>query len=65
MKAKVKVQSGKSRGGTLLASTSVRIAKPQGNQKPAGSPLFKSKAQLNLHLDRGKRPEKTQFRGTS
>lgn len=65
MKAKVKVQSGKTRGGTLLATTSVRIAKPQGNKEPTGSALFKTKAQLNLHLDRGKRPGKTQSRGTS
>lgn len=43
----VKVTPGKSRGGTIIARSVVRLNK---TDKPKGKPIYQTKAQLNVHL---------------
>ena len=45
----VKVTPGKSRGGTIVARSVVRLNK---TDKPKGKPIYQTKAQLNVHLSR-------------
>ena len=58
-RVKVKIKSKPGRAGTLLARVPVTVA---GTDKPKGERLFQTKAQLNLHLDRGNRPNTFQPR---
>lgn len=62
-RVKVKISSGKSgSNGTVLVRQHVVIVKNNAQAKPYGRPIYQTKAQLNLHLDRGTRPTKTQLR---
>lgn len=60
---KVKVKPGPSKdGGTVLVRQQVVIIKANAQTKPYGKPLYQTRAQLNLHIERGNRPAKTQLR---
>ena len=43
----VRVTPGKSRGGTIVVRSVVRLNK---TDKPKGKPIYQTKAQLNVHL---------------
>lgn len=62
VRAKVTVKTGRPPGGTVLASGTVKVISTGGRPRFTGKPLYKTSAQLNLHLDRGRRPTKTELR---
>lgn len=55
-KITVKVTPGKSRGGTIVARSVVRMKK---GTRTGGAPIYQTKAQLNVHLtDRNGKPRR-------
>ena len=51
----IKVSPGKSKGGTIIARSVVKVNKAK---TPEGKPLFQTKARLHLHVSND-RPGKT------
>ena len=58
-KVKIKVSSGKSGNSERLSTQKVYIKK---NVDAQGKPFFQTRAQLNLHIQRGTRPTKTELK---
>ena len=63
MKAKVTVRSGKPSGsGTVIARVPVKVAQ---SDSPKGKMIYQTKAQLNVHIERGKRKTGGKPRGAA
>jgi len=54
IKVRVKVNSQKTNSGTLLARVPVAVVR---KPNPTGQRLFQTRAQLNVHIKSGNRPE--------
>ena len=60
---KVKVSSGKPSGnGTAIAKAHIVVIKTDAQRRPAGRPIYATKAQMTAHFYYGQRPAKTQLR---
>lgn len=53
---KVKVSSGKPSGnGTAIAKAHIVVIKTDAQRRPAGRPIYATKAQMNIHIHSGNR----------